>query len=114
MSLIFKEFIQKQVSQVVGKEPTCQCRRHTRHVFNHQVGKIPGKGDSSPFQYSCLENPMDKEPGELQFMGSQSRTRLKRLSKQHTHILKQYRVQFQSSDLRVSKCELQFYYVLLI
>ena len=33
-----------------------------------------------PLQCSCLENPMEGEPGGLPSMGSQSRTRLKRLS----------------------------------
>ena len=26
--------------------------------------------NGSPLQYSCLENPMDEEPGRLQSMGS--------------------------------------------
>ena len=33
-----------------------------------------GKGNT--FQYSCLENSMDKEPGELSSTASQSQTRL--------------------------------------
>ena len=28
-----------------------------------------GKGNGTPLQYSCLENPMDKEPGRLQSLG---------------------------------------------
>ena len=24
-------------------------------------GRSPGEGDGNPFQYSCLENPMDRE-----------------------------------------------------
>ena len=41
------------------------------------AGSIPGLGSSLgeendyPLQYSCLGNPMDKEPGGLQSMGSQ-------------------------------------------
>ena len=35
-----------------------QCRRHG---FNPWVGKIPGEGTGKPLQYSCLENPMDRE-----------------------------------------------------
>ena len=27
--------------------------------------RSPGEGNSKPLQYSCLENPLDKEPGEL-------------------------------------------------
>ena len=32
--------------------------------------RSPGEGNSNPLQYSCLENPMDEEPGRLQSMGS--------------------------------------------
>ena len=28
--------------------------------FNTWVGKIPGRGNGNPLQYSCLENPMDR------------------------------------------------------
>ena len=28
-----------------------------------------GEGSGTPLQYSCLENPMDGEPGRLQSMG---------------------------------------------
>ena len=35
------------------------------------LGRSPGEGNSSPFQYSCLRNPMDREPGGLQSTGSQ-------------------------------------------
>ena len=34
-------------------------------------GRSPGAGNGNPFQYSCLGNPMDKEPGRLQSMGLQ-------------------------------------------
>ena len=34
-------------------------------------GRSPGEGNGNPLQYSCLENSMDREPGRLQFMGSQ-------------------------------------------
>ena len=30
-----------------------------------------GEGNGNPLQDSCLENPMDREPGGLQSMGSQ-------------------------------------------
>ena len=26
-----------------------------------RLGRFPGKGNGNPFQYSCLENPMDRE-----------------------------------------------------
>ena len=34
-------------------------------------GRSPGEGNGNPPQYSCLENPMDRGAGGLQFMGSQ-------------------------------------------
>ena len=38
------------------------------------LGRFPGEGNGNPLQYSCLENPMDKEePGGLQSTGSQRR-----------------------------------------
>ena len=29
------------------------------------LGRSPGDGKGYPFQYSCLENPMDRGPGRL-------------------------------------------------
>ena len=34
------------------------------------LGRSPEEGNGYPLQYSCLENPMDREPGGLQSMGS--------------------------------------------
>ena len=34
-------------------------------------GRSPGGGQGNPLQYSCLEVPMEREPGRLQSMGSQ-------------------------------------------
>ena len=34
-------------------------------------GRFPGEENGNPLQYSCLKNPMDREPGRLQSMGSQ-------------------------------------------
>ena len=31
--------------------------------------RSPGKGNSNPFQYSCLENPMDRGPMGFQGVG---------------------------------------------
>ena len=35
------------------------------------LGRFPGEENGNPLQYSCLENPMDGEPGRLQSMWSQ-------------------------------------------
>ena len=49
------------------------------------LGRSPGGGNGNPFQYSCLENPMDRGAWRATVHGvTQSQTRLKRLST-HTH-----------------------------
>ena len=51
---------------LVGKESTCNVGD------KGDVGSIPGsgrprgEGNGNPPQYSCLEHPMDREPGGLQ------------------------------------------------
>ena len=35
------------------------------------LGRFPGGGNGNSFQYSCLENPMDRGACGLQSMGSQ-------------------------------------------
>ena len=44
-----------------GKEPSCQCRRLKRLGVHPWLAKILGKGHGNQLQYSCLENPMDRE-----------------------------------------------------
>ena len=34
------------------------------------LGRSPGEGVGNPLQYSCLEYPMDEEPGGLQSVQS--------------------------------------------
>ena len=41
-----------------GKEPVCQCRRDVGLI--PELGRSLGEGNGNPFQYSCLENPMDR------------------------------------------------------
>jgi len=49
------------------------------------LGRSPGGGNGNPLQYSCLENPMDREePGRLQSTGSQESSTTERL---HFHFL---------------------------
>ena len=43
-----------------GKEPACQCRRHKRMGSIPGPGRSPGGGHGNPFQYSYLENVMDR------------------------------------------------------
>ena len=35
------------------------------------LGRSPGEGNGNPLQHSCLRNPMDRESGWPQSMGSQ-------------------------------------------
>ena len=35
------------------------------------LGRSHAEGHGNPLQYSCLENPMTQEPGELQSIGLQ-------------------------------------------
>ena len=43
-----------------SKESACQCRNHKRRGFDPCVGRSPEGGHGNPFQYSCLENLMDR------------------------------------------------------
>ena len=54
-----KDSLASQVTLVV-KNPPANAGRRKRHGFDPWVRKIPGGGNGNPFQYSCLENPMDK------------------------------------------------------
>ena len=55
-----------------GKESACQCRRHKRYGFHHWVGKIPWRTEWQPTPvFLPGESPWAKEPGRLQFLGSQ-------------------------------------------
>ena len=64
-----------------GKEYDCQCRRHKRHGFSTQVGKIPLEEEMATLPYSCLGKiPWVEECGGLQSMGLQSQTWLEWLS----------------------------------
>ena len=55
-----------------GKEPACSAE----DVLIPGLGRFPGEGNGNSFQCSYLENPMDREPGRLQSMESQSQTQL--------------------------------------
>ena len=60
-----------------GKEASCN------EGDTGDAGSVPGsgrpleEGNSNPLQYSCLKNPMDEEPGGLQFTVTKSGTQLK-------------------------------------
>ena len=59
---------------LVGKETTCSAgdAGDTGDVSSIPgSGRSPGVGNGNPFQYSCLKNPMEEEPGRLQSMGLQ-------------------------------------------
>ena len=65
-----------------GKESTCQAGDAS---LNPGLGRSLGGGNGSPLQYSCLENPMDREdPGRLHSIELQ-RVRHD-LAIEHTHM----------------------------
>ena len=41
-----------------------------------RLGRSPGEGNGNPLQYSCLENPMDKEAWQATVHGIKSQTQL--------------------------------------
>ena len=61
-----------------GKEPTCQFRLDVRDAGSILGSeRSPGGGHGNPLQYSCLENPMDREAWRATVPGvAQSRTPL--------------------------------------
>ena len=65
------------------------CRRHKRHRFDSWVGKIPWRRHGYPRQYSCLENPTDREnQWAIVHRVAKSRTQLKWLSTQTREVLR--------------------------
>ena len=47
-------------SDISGKEPTCQCRRHWYANLIPGSGRLYGGEHGNILQYSCLENPIDR------------------------------------------------------
>ena len=61
-------FWASQVTQVV-KNPPANAGDGTDAGSISCTGKNPGVGNSNPFQYSCLDNPMDKRAWQATFSG---------------------------------------------
>ena len=65
----------------VGEESICNAGDIGDSGPIPESGKSPGGGHSNPFQYSCLENPMDREAWwATVHRVSKSQTQMKRLS----------------------------------
>ena len=63
-----------------SKEPTCDAGDQDSIPG---LGSSSGEGNGNPFQYSCLENPIDRETWQATVCGvTKSQTRLSDL---HTH-----------------------------
>ena len=60
-------------SSVVKNLPAMQKTCAGNMVWIPGSRRSPGGGNENPLQYSCLGNPMDREPGGLLSMGSQVR-----------------------------------------
>ena len=76
-------------SSLVGCSPRGreESDRTERLHFHFSLSCI-GEGNGNPLQCSCLENPRVGEPGGLPSVGSQSRTRLTRLSSSSSKAIK--------------------------
>ena len=59
-----------QVGLVVENQPANAGAAGDMHLIPGS-GRSPRGGNGNPLQYSCLGNPMDREPGGKQFIGSQ-------------------------------------------
>ena len=73
----------REATQVVlvVKNPPANAGDIRDTVFIPGLGRYPGGGHGNPFQYSCLENPMDRGAWRATVQRvTQSRTRLKRLN----------------------------------
>ena len=53
-----------------GEEPACQLQE-IQTVLIPGSGRSPREGHGNPVQYSCLENPRNKEPSGPESIGSQ-------------------------------------------
>ena len=65
--------IQRASRGLSGKESTCQAR--DRDLIPG-LGRFPGEGIGHPLQYSCLENPMNREAWWATMRVTKSWTRL--------------------------------------
>jgi len=54
---------------IVVKNPPTKAGDLRDVCLIHGSGRSPGEGNSKPFQYSCLENPMDRGTWRGQSMG---------------------------------------------
>ena len=61
----------------VGKESTCNAGDTGDLVLIPESGRSPGEGHGNPFQYSCLENPMDQGAMAIVHRVTKSQTRVK-------------------------------------
>jgi hypothetical protein len=52
------------VAQMVKKPPAMQEARQEPRVRSLGQEDPPGEGNGNPLQYSCLENPADREAGQ--------------------------------------------------
>ena len=58
---VFLQRLPKASQVLSGQESACQCRRLKKHGFDPWLGRSPGRRNDNPLQYSCLENPLDRE-----------------------------------------------------
>ena len=52
----------------MNKKSSCNARDADRCELESKMRRASGEGHGNRLQYSCLENPMDRESGRLQSM----------------------------------------------
>ena len=58
-----------QVAPTVKNPPANACYLRDTDSVNPWSRRSPGAGLGNPLQYSCLENPMEEKPADLQSIG---------------------------------------------
>ena len=74
LSLNLKQDLNKEAVQLTFEQHGFEMHRPTymQIVFNKYSSTLSsGEGNGSPLQYSCLENPMDREAWQAAVHGSQ-------------------------------------------
>ena len=79
-----------------GKESACQCQRHRRRGFVPWVREIPGVGNGNPFQYSWLENSMDRGAWWATVHVSKSWAQLSTWACRHAFLCDIYQTQYRT------------------
>ena len=74
VSITFRSIVSQKWGLPGGSEVKNQTANSGDADLIPGLGRSPGGENGNPLQCSCQENPMDRQPGRLQSVGSQSWT----------------------------------------